>query len=122
MASAVQKIIVVGEPQTGKTSIISSFLEYDGALSQSVIGGVAQQKKKKIILNENADFTLKIIRINGEKVRLQLWDQGLSKDTQSTFQPLFTRHSAGCIVVANSDNLQSIKKAHQWKKGFDQST
>jgi len=84
------------------------------------MGGIGNRKNN--IINANSDFSLKIIKIGEERVRLQLWDQGLSKDPQSTFQPLFTRHTAGCIVVANTINLQTIKKAPEWKKMFDQTT
>ena len=98
----VKKIIVVGEAETGKTSIIQSFLEYEGTLNESIINSESARPKKPI---SNSDFSLKIVRIQGEKVRLQIWDQGSAKDADSTFHPLFTRHTAGCIVVANSLNL-----------------
>jgi hypothetical protein len=32
-----------------------------------------------------ADFSLKIFTINGEKVRVQLWDQGSNMNPQTTF-------------------------------------
>jgi hypothetical protein len=60
--------------------------------------------------------------INGKKVRLQLWDQGLNKNPESTFQPLYTRHVSGCIVVANTSNPESIKRAIKWKRCFDEKT
>ena len=104
MANNVQKIIIVGEPETGKTSIIQSFLDYEGELNKSMMGAGNKPKQHNVI-NANSDFSLKIIKLGEERVRLQLWDQGLSKDPQSTFQPLFTRHTAGCIVVANTINL-----------------
>jgi GTPase SAR1 family protein len=97
--SALQKLIIVGEPGTGKTSLIRQFLAYN-----------KDGKGTTNNIKQNDDFSLKMIYINGEKVRIQLWDQGSSKDPQSTFHPLFTRHCAGCIIVANTLNLQSIKK------------
>ena len=66
----VLKIIIVGEPQTGKTSLIQSFLDYEGDLNQSLIGGGQQKKKVHRVIHSNSDFSLKIIKINGEKVRL----------------------------------------------------
>ena len=65
---------------------------------------------------------MKFLNLEGRKVRLQLWDQGNSVNPQSTFNPLFTRHVSGCIVVANTSNPASITKAAQWKEQFDQQT
>lgn len=53
---------------------------------------------------ENTDFSLKILKIEGQKVRVQLWDQGNNINPKTTFQPLYTRHVSGCIVVANTSN------------------
>ena len=60
-------MLVVGESQTGKTSIIQQFLDYDP-------DPAPPGKKKPAASMSNSDFSLKIIRIKGEKVRLQLWD------------------------------------------------
>lgn len=68
---------MVGEPQAGKTCLIQSFLDYDGTLNQSVVHGT---DKNHVLRNANSDFSLKIIKIDGEKVRLQLWDQGKATD------------------------------------------
>jgi hypothetical protein len=35
---------------------------------------------------------------------------------------LFTRHVSGCIIVANTSNPDSIKKAQIWKEHFDEKT
>jgi GTPase SAR1 family protein len=72
---------VDGEPQAGKTSLIQSFLDYDGTLNQSVV----KDKGAHTFKNTNSDFSLKIIKIDGEKVRLQVWDQGKAINPESTF-------------------------------------
>jgi GTPase SAR1 family protein len=64
----VQKIIIVGEPETGKTSLIQCFLDYDGELNKSLIEDA--KPKQHNIINPNSDFSLKIINIGGEKARL----------------------------------------------------
>lgn len=37
----------------------------------------------------------------------------------TTFQPLYTRHVSGCIIVANTSNPKSLERAHKWKEMFD---
>ena len=91
MSLNVFKLLVVGESGAGKTSIIKAFLDHDSG------DGTTPNMS-------NSDFSLKIVKADGEKLRMQLWDQGNSKDPVSTFQPLYTRHASGCIVVANASN------------------
>ena len=62
------------------------------------------------------------MRIDGKKVRIQLWDQGHNRNPESTFQPLYTRNVSGCIIMANTSNPVSIKKAYAWKEHFDKMT
>ena len=62
------------------------------------------------------------MKVDGEKIRLQLWDQGQCKDPEATFNPLFSRHAAGCIIVCNSLNLKSVKAATMWKEAFHKTT
>ena len=110
--SGVQKLLVVGEPKTGKSSLIQAFTEYKEDNNKKVSFEIKEKKpavsdqtiKTKVTLNQNSDFSLKIINVDGEKVRLQVWDQGNASDPSTTFQPLFTRHAAGCIVVASTIN------------------
>lgn len=97
----VEKILVVGEPQTGKSSLIQEFMNYDGPLADK--GGPRPPRS-----TAQKDFHLKVLKVEGERVRLQIWDQ-VCKDPQSTFNPLFSRHAAGCIIVANSLNVKTIK-------------
>ena len=78
--------------------MIQEFLQYG-----------ANPSKARPKNNANKDFSLKIMKINGEKVRVQLWD-GQNGDPESTFSPLFTRHTAGCIIVCNAMNSKSVKK------------
>lgn len=70
----------------------------------------------------NQDFSLKILQIDGQKVRIQLWDQGSHMGASATFQPLYIRNISGCIIVANSTNYKSLERAQRWKDYFDKKT
>ena len=61
---------MVGEPETGKSSLIQCFLDYDGELNQSIIEGGEVKPRQHNVINPNSDFSLKIIKIGGEKARL----------------------------------------------------
>ena len=43
-------------------------------------------------------------------------------NAQSVFQPLYTRHCSGCVIVANTSNPRSLEQAHRWKEFFDKKT
>ena len=65
----VEKVLVVGEPQTGKTSLISEFIDYDGPLADKA--GPRPPPRSAA----QKDFHMKIIKVEGQKVRMQIWDQ-----------------------------------------------
>lgn len=55
------------------------------------------------------DFVMKIIEVDGRKVRLQLWEIAGGSKVETAFCPLFIRNAVGCIILANADNPKSIK-------------
>lgn len=76
----VYKILVIGDPKTGKTSLIQAFMNSDA-------GSPFLQSKNLSALGSNGgqmDFVLKILNIPGHgKVRVQLWENaGTSGDAK----------------------------------------
>jgi GTPase SAR1 family protein len=108
----VYKILVVGEPQTGKSQIITSFFNCEQLVDKMSkpttftknVGGVGGGGGK----DASMDFVFQIVNVRGRKVRVQLWDMAGSKDTASVFSPLFVRNAVGCIVVGRADDKNSI--------------
>jgi GTPase SAR1 family protein len=103
----VYKILVVGEPQVGKSSVITAFFnceELNDVKSAQTIF------TKNLGRNNGAmmDFVLKIINVKGTKMRVQLWDMAGSSDPHTVFSPLFIRNAIACIVVGSAENTATI--------------
>lgn len=101
----VYKILVIGDPKTGKTSLIQAFMNSDA-------GSAFAQSKNLGALGSNGgqmDFVLKILNLPEHgKVRVQLWENaGASGDARhrasTHLAPLFIRNAVACVVVARAD-------------------
>lgn len=101
------KINVVGEPKTGKSTLISTIL------GDSLRKSNSQSPECFPIMNglrHSQDFVLKIMLINGIKYRIQLWDCMAGYNISSAFSPLFIRNSSCCLVVALAHDLSTLDK------------
>ena len=56
------------------------------------------------------DFVLKILKIKSRKVRIQLWDITGAQDPTTALTPLAIRNAVGCIIVAKSDDPETLKE------------
>ncbi|CDW78483.1 rab1 small gtp-binding protein [Stylonychia lemnae] len=111
----VYKILVVGEAKTGKSTLIQSYLQSDlgepeGMKTASSRNTFLPSQNKNSTNSSTMDFVLKILNVNGQKVRVQLWDMAGGQDTTSAFAPLFIRNAVGCIIIASSNNQKSINE------------
>ena len=64
------------------------------------------------------DFVLKILTVNGKKIRVQLWEMAGGANA-TTLAPLFIRNAVGCVIVARADQEISIRNCLKWKENFD---
>ena len=96
------KIIVIGNPNTGKTSFVKYWTK--------------QHFNEKYKATITSEFEYKIMKINNKIYRINVWDLG-GQDNNIHLQKLFTRDCNGVIIFSdlNENNLNATIK---WKKIF----
>ena len=98
------KIIVVGEPNSGKTSTIHRFC--DGEFStdyQPTIG---------------VEFSSKFMTIDEKKIELRLWDIA-GQDQYAGMSRVYYNGALGAIVMCDISNNNSIEGVLKWKLNID---
>lgn len=99
------KILVIGNSFSGKTSIVNRFVknEYDPNYKATVA----------------CDFSLKVLKIEDNEIRLQLWDLVGQDYRVGGINKLFCRGSSGALVVADITNQDSLQNTISWKEQVD---
>jgi len=96
------KVVLLGDINVGKTTLINQFASGDGGKTQATVG---------------TDFKSKTITIDGTQVNLQIWDTaGQEKHTSIGFA--FYRGSNCCILTYDVGNNESFERLSFWKKNF----
>ena len=94
------KVIFIGDPSVGKTSIITRYLY--GAFDthyQATVG---------------IDFVSKVVAVGPERsVKLQLWDTAGQERFQSLI-PSYLRDTAACVVVYDVTSRKSFDSVKKW--------
>ena len=97
------KIVVIGDSGVGKTSLLQQYMS----------GKMNSQTKPTI----GADFSKKVINVDGQEVTLQIWDTA----GQERFQSLgyaFYRGADCWALVYDITNSASFENLNKWKLGF----
>ena len=101
------KVVVVGEPAAGKTSLIRRFVREEYSRGYKATIGV--------------DFSVKNIIWNDQYlVKLNLWDVGGQNAMNIT--KVFFRHAVGAVVVYDVTSPVSKERADLWKANVDENT
>ena len=95
------KLIIVGNSYSGKTSIVRRW----------TLGQFEDLYQATII----SDFNYKIVNINGELCRVQIWDIA-GQDRNSFITNLFCKDSQGVLIVCETNNEQSLTDTVLWKE------
>ncbi|MHA2283946.1 MAG: Rab family GTPase [Promethearchaeota archaeon] len=93
------KIVIFGDPQTGKTTLTQRFL--------------TNLFKTDIQMTLGVEFLLKAVEINGEKVKLQIWDFAGEERFRYLF-PSYIRGANGAIFMYDITNYGSLAHVDDW--------
>ena len=103
MTTYTGRIVLIGETQVGKTSIISKYLRGQSSMEQkSTIGAV---------------FHTHVIDTNGVKLSLQIWDTA-GQERYKALGPIYYRKSHVGIAVFDLTRKETMKLLESWIKTF----
>lgn len=94
-----KKIIVVGDSSVGKTSVIHRFVK--GEFDTTIIATVG------------VDFRVKEINVNGQKIKLQIWDT-IGQEKYRSLAPQYFRRSDGVILFYDTTVKASFGHLQLW--------
>ncbi len=93
------KIVLFGDSQTGKTTLAHRFL--------------TNLFKENIQMTLGVDFLLKAIEVDGEMVKLQIWDFAGEERFRFLF-PSYIRGASGAIFMYDITNYGSLAHIDDW--------
>lgn len=93
------KIVLVGDSTTGKTSLISRYV--DDTFSTSTLTTIG------------IDFKLKTVEVEGYRVKLQLWDTA-GQERYAPMGEMYYRGSHACLVVYDITRKSTFNNMPRW--------
>ena len=99
------KVIVVGNGAVGKSSMIQRFCK----------GSFTKTYKKTI----GVDFLERQLRVQGEEVRLMLWDTAGQEEFDAITRSYY-RGAQACVFVFSTTDRQSLRDVRKWRKKVEE--
>lgn len=100
------KVLVIGDLNTGKTSLIKRYVQHSFSEQYRTTIGV--------------DFALKVLEHDeANRVRLQLWDIA-GQEKSGNMTRVYYKDAVGCIIVYDVNNEESFKASERWKNDLDE--
>jgi len=93
------KVIIVGDSNVGKTSIVHRFLY--------------AERPPHVHLTVGVDFGIRNVAVGDVRIKLQLWDTA-GQEMYRSIASAYYRNSAGCIAMFDLTNQRSFQSLHQW--------
>ncbi len=98
------KIIIIGNSNVGKTSIINRFTD--------------KEFKDKHLATLGCDFHMKTIMINEKMIKIQIWDTAGMEKYQSITKSYY-RGAQACLIVFDITNRESFESIENWIENFN---
>ena len=93
------KIVIFGDSKTGKTTLTHRFL--------------TNLFKENITMTLGVDFHLKAMEVDGEIVKLQIWDFAGEERFRFLF-PSYIRGASGAVFMYDITNYRSLAHVDEW--------
>ena len=95
----VQKIIIVGDPAVGKTSLLLRYVE--------------DRFEEEYLSTIGVDFYMQTLNIDKNEVKLQIWDTG-GQEKFANIRPGYYTGAAGAVIVFDATNPSSFQNLEKW--------
>ncbi len=95
------KVIIIGDSGVGKTNILTRYCE--GIFKDSYVATIG------------IDFKVKVVDVEGRKVKLQIWDTAGQERFKNITQTYY-KGAAGIILVYAINNQDSFRNISNWLK------
>lgn len=99
------KVVLIGDASVGKTSILNRYITGSHTSNISPTLGAA--------------FTTKLVELDGENVKLQIWDTS-GEERYRSMAPLYYRGAAVVVLVFDITNEESYKDVDHWLEALRQ--
>jgi len=95
----VQKIIIVGDPAVGKTSLLLRYVE--------------DRFEEEYLSTIGVDFYMQTLSIDKNEVKLQIWDTG-GQEKFASIRPGYYTGAAGAVIVFDATNPATFQNLEKW--------
>ena len=99
-----KKVLVIGDQNTGKTSLVRKYIH-----------GIFQPSLKATI---GVDFSVKMIPLNDKHITLQIWDIG-GQEQYGKMTRIYFQSAVGALVVCDITRPETFDAAIKWKRDLD---